>query len=77
MFEYICWNMHACHSGHLNTNFFCVRDCLNSNINVFKYLFIILECIFMHQTTSYSQQLKDNVRELTFRCLKCLMKIGH
>ena len=56
--------MHACHSGHLNTNFLCARDCLNYNVLVLKYSFIIWKSIFMHKTTSDNQQLKDGLKEL-------------
>ena len=56
--------MHAYHSGHLSTNFFCARGCLNYEIYAFKYSFIKLESIFMHQTTSYNQKLKDNLKML-------------
>ena len=30
----------------------------------FNYSFIKLESVFMHQTTSYNQKLKDNLKEL-------------
>ena len=44
--------------------FFCARDCLNSNVSVFTYLVIIWKRIFMHQTTSDNQQLKDSLKNL-------------
>ena len=56
--------MHACHSGHLNTDFLCARDCLNYNVRVLKYLIIIWKRIFMHKITSDNQQLKDGFKEL-------------
>ena len=43
---------------------FCARDCLNYNVQECKFLFIIWKSIFLHQTTSDNQQLKDSLKEL-------------
>ena len=56
--------MHACHSGHLNTTLLWASERLNYNVYVFIYSFIIWKSIFMHQTTSDNQQLKDSLKEL-------------
>ena len=49
--EYICLNMNVCHSRHLNKNFFCAHDCLNSNLYACIHLLIILKILLMHQKT--------------------------